>query len=409
MARPRPRSAPEPTGRRTGIVAAVLAALTVLVAAVAAVAAPAPVGASPSAADDQPPGSGTTVPGPPGTAPPLVEPGSPTPRDEAVASCLGAEGPVVDVEADAQTPYPDRDSKVDPFTVFDARGSRFDNSDLTKAGFGFGVRLRGNHPDGICIVGGSIRTTLDPEGTPWKTWHRVAGIEVNARRATIVGTTLRNQGDLVIFLGQSDGWSVIGVGADGGQAHPGAYAHDDCIENDLMLSGRIIDSKFDGCFSFLSSTHASPKDLDGSDETVEVRGTLVRLQPFENSFNVEKYGPGNHGGFFKWASTDSDVMIPPSLTVTDSIFRADQKGRFGGNKNGILGLPAGTRCERVMLIGTEVWPERDLQSWIDQCQDLRFGTEADWDAAVEAWDAAHPPLRDLAGQGRDVVPAALGW
>ena len=366
-------------------------------------------GAAPVAAQEPSGTGGTTVPGPPGTAPVLVEPGSPTPRDEAVAECLVGGRPVIDVEPLPVASFPPGEPELDPATVLDARGSRFDNTTLNSVGFGFGVRLDPSFPDGVCLVGGSIRTQIEPEDTPWETWHRVSGIEVKSPRATVVGTVVRNQGDLVAFLGRADDWSVVGVAAEGGSGWSGAYIHDDCIENDSFLSGRIVDSKFDGCFSFLSATHESVAALDGSDDLVEVRSTLVRLQPYRNSFNVPKYGENGHGGFFKWAHTDGDVMIPPSLTVTDSMFRADDPARYGGNENGFLGLPDGTRCERVTLIGTETWPADDLASWQEQCRDLRYGTIADWDAAVDAWDAAHPPLRDLAGEGRDAAAAVLGW
>jgi hypothetical protein len=371
----------------------------------------APLGAQePSPTSGTEPRGGTTVPGPPGTVPAVVaEPPSPTPRDEAAAECLVGGRPVVDLDPVPPASYPPGEPTFDVATVFDARGSRFDNTELNRVGFGFGVRMRPAFPAGMCLVGGSIRTEIEPEDTPWDVWHRVAGIEVKAPGVTVVGTTLRNQGDLVTFIGAADDWSVVGVAADGRSGWPGAYIHDDCIENDSMLSGQIVDSKFDGCFSFLSATHASDREIDGSDDAVEVRGTLVRLQPYRNSFNVPKYGDNQHGGFFKWARTDSDVMIPPSLSITDSVFRADGAARFGGNENGFLGLPNGTRCERVLLIGTESWPADDLASWTDQCTDLSFGTVADWDAAVAAWDATHPPLRDLVGQGRDVASAALGW
>jgi hypothetical protein len=45
-----------------------------------------------------------------------------------------------------------------------------------------------------------------------------------------------------------------------------------------------------------------------------------------------------------------------------------------------------------MLIGAENWPARDLQSWVNQCTDLRFGDETDWRNQVVAWDEAHPVL-----------------
>ena len=84
--------------------------------------------------------------------------------------------------------------------------------------------------------------------------------------------------------------------------------------------------------------------------------------------------------------------MPPQLYVHDSMFRADSPAAFGGNFNGMLGLPPGTRCNNVTLINTARWPARDLASWTSQCTNITFGTTADWNAAVAAWDQAHPTL-----------------
>jgi hypothetical protein len=356
--------------------------------------------------------SGTT----PGTTPgggPFPSGGDrsgPTPRDVAEAACAAPGRPLIAVGPAPVAPYLDRVPDVADATFIDSRGSQIDSSSLDRSGFGIAVRIRrGTVGEGVCFVGGSLRTNLDPENTPWKTWHRVTAMAIEAPGFQVVGTAFRNQGDLLAFLRGADDWHVVGVRAEGGSELPGAYGHDDCIENDTMLSGVVEDSKFDGCFTFMSSTEASEKRLDGTGHEVVVRGSLVRLQPFRNSFNVPKYGENGHGGFFKWAPPTSDVMIPPALSVSDSMFRSDDRARYGGNVNGFLGLPPGTRCERVVLIGTEAWTARDLASWQDQCTDLRLGTVADWDAAVAAWDAAHPPMLDVAGQARATLAAGLSW
>jgi hypothetical protein len=399
-------SAPDAPRRTWG--RALLAAATSASLAVALTAVP-----PATARDEVPNDPGTTV---DGTAPSrdvldgLVDdaPGS-TPRDEAVAACLASDRPAIVAEPLASVPFPDSTLDLPDDITLDARGSLLNNSVLDRQGFGFGVRIRGYHPVGTCLVGGTVQTDLDPESTPWLTWHRVTAMAVQAPGVRVVGTTFRNQGDLMAFLSPAPDWSVIGVRVDGGTTYPGGYAHDDCVENDSMHSGVILDSKFDGCWTFLSATHSSEKELDGGANAVVVQDTLVRLQPYRNSFNVPRYGEGGHSGFFKWARTRSEVMIPPSLTVTDSVFRADDPARYGGNENGFLGLPPGTRCERVLLIGTENWPADELASWVDQCADLRLGTLEDWDRAVAAWDALHPPLRSLAGTGRDAVAGVLGW
>lgn len=342
------------------------------------------------------------------------EPGAtsaaPSPRDAAVAECLATDRPLYVGGPDAKAPWLGNQVTLGDRTAVDARGIVFDNSDLDDAGFGLGVRLRAGFAGAdMCLVGGTIRTTLDPEETSWNTWHRVTAVPIEAPGATIVGMAFRNQGDVLAFLTRAADWRVVGVRVDGGDELPGGYAHDDCIENDAMHAGVVQDSKFDGCFTFFSSMQNSMAPVDGGANEVVITGTLVRLQPFRNSFEIPKYGENGHGGFFKWVATDNDVVVPPKLSVTDSVFRSDTPARYGGNENGFLGLPNGTRCERVTLIGTESWPEEDLASWQAQCTDLRLGTVADWDAAVAAWDAANPPLRSVPAQGRDRLARSFGW
>jgi hypothetical protein len=333
-----------------------------------------------------------------------------TARDVAVDECLSPERPLHVTEPDPVTPYLNNRVSLADFTTLDSRGVVFDNSQLDRDGFGIAVRLRaGFAGTDLCLVGGTAQTTLDPEDTPWSTWHRVTAVPVEAPRVRVVGMTFRNEGDVLAFLARADDWQVIGISVDGGQALPGGYAHDDCIENDAMHGGLVQDSLFDGCWTFFSATNDAEAALDGSANQVTITGSLVRLQPYRNSFNVPKYGENGHSGFFKWARTDSDIMIPPALSVTDSVFRSDTPALYGGNENGFLGLPPGTHCERVTLIGTETWPADELASWQDQCTDLRLGTVADWDDAVAAWKAEHPPLRDLHGQGRDALARSFGW
>lgn len=312
-----------------------------------------------------------------------------TPRDVEQYVCLEDGRPVYDVPTDHLTPWPPSVLLLENGTAIDARGEEFDNSPLTPTGFGLGVKFheRPGSRDDLCMVGGTIGTSFDPEDTSWDTWHRITALTVEIDNFTVIGTRFVNQGDMIAFVGAQN-WKVIGVRADGMGQLPGAYIHDDCIENDGMASGLIDDVKLDGCNTFLSSSSGA----NGTGNTVEVRNSLVRLQPYRNSFNVPKYGENKHGGFFKWSNPLQGLGIPPALTVSNSTFRADQRGSYSGNANGFLGLPPGTECDNVMLIGSEVWKPSDLASWQDQCTNLTYGTIADWDARTAEWDAAHPEL-----------------
>ena len=182
--------------------------------------------------------------------------------------------------------------------------------------------------------------------------------------------------------------------ADGRGVFPGAYIHDDCIENDAMFEG--VDRRLE-----VRRVQRVPlgERRDGARRRRPTapagrcasNGRLVRLQAYEQSFDVPKYGTNRHGGFFKFSNNPA-TGIPPKLVVRDSTFRSDDPAAYGGNVNGQLGLPPGSVCERVMLIGTEGWPSATSQSWVDQCTDLRFGDETDWRNQVAALGRQDHPV-----------------
>ena len=320
------------------------------------------------------------------------------PRDAAVAMCREEGRPVLVVPEDHTVPWPASSTFIENGTTIEAGGLAFIHDVPSVSGYRIGVRVRvpddgGSGRMDVCFVGGIVATTLDPESTPWTTWHATYGFVQENERAAVVGLRLFNTGDGIAFTDRAQDWSVIGVRADGSGVFPGAYIHDDCVEDDSMFAGVIVDSKFDGCHSFLSADAGEvlPDPPDGTGNTVRVESTLVRLQGYEQSFATAKYGTNRHGGFFKF-SGQASTGTPPQLVVRGSTFRSDDGAAYGGNVNGELGLPPGSICEDVMLIGTEAWPPEEVQSWVDQCDGLTFGTVADWDERVAAWDADHPNL-----------------
>jgi hypothetical protein len=304
-------------------------------------------------------------------------------------------------------------------TPLDARGIRFANPTVSLK-LNNGVDSR----DDLCLTGGLVTTDL-PVTTPWEIpdvdgvptpphWHAHYGIRAQSPNVKIVGTKFNNVGDGITFQGSATNWKMVGVNADdGGDAtHTGgAFVHDDCVENDAMNAGQILDSKFDGCASFLSAIHKmSGNPADGHNNTVLVEGTMVRLMEMPGTFESPEAPPGKHGGFFKFAVPGIlpgfDDGDPPKLVLRDSMFRADERGYYGGAGGAFLGVPAGTVCDNVVVIGWDAWQQRDRDSWIASCgqpnvgtpgddddiPNLRIGTIADWDTAEAAWDQAHPPL-----------------
>jgi hypothetical protein len=328
----------------------------------------------------------------------VVATGACSARDATIERCRDVSRPSFQVPPDPTVPWPAPSLFLANGTTIEASGRRWVHDQPSGTGHRVGVKI--HRPDvpnsqrvDLCFVGGESYTTLHAEDTPWDTWHDTYAFVQENPGATVVGLRLFNTGDGITFTHRAHDWRVVGVRADGNGMFAGAYIHDDCVENDSMFAGYIVDSKFDGCHTFLSANAGEilPNPPDGSDRLVILSHVLVRLQGYEQSFDVEKYGTGHHGGFFKF-STMPSMGIPPKLVVRDSVFRSDTPAPYGGNANGNLGLPPGTDCSDVVLIGTERWPANELRSWTDQCTNLRLEDAAEWDRLVAEWDEAHPPL-----------------
>jgi hypothetical protein len=316
-----------------------------------------------------------------------------TARDVATSSCTDGSRPIYRVPTNPSDHWPSSLLYLANNTAVDARGRTFDNTELDSQGYGVGVKFHHEEAsrDNLCFVGGTIASSIDPENTPWTTWHRVSGMTVLTPNIDIVGTRIYNQGDAIAFGPEATNWSVTGLRIDGPNGTSG-YIHDDCIENDSMHSGTIADSMFDGCSIFLSAMDNSSPYRNGGTNRVEVSNSMVWVRPYHNSYNTEKYGFDRHGGFFKWASTPSKDGVAPRLHVHDSTFRADSPAAYGGSSNGRLGLPEGTTCHNVTLINSHTWPATELASWTRQCTNLTLATTSTWDTRAAAWEAGHPAM-----------------
>jgi hypothetical protein len=313
-----------------------------------------------------------------------------TSRDLAESDCLDGDRPIYVVPAHG-TPWPSSRLSLPNGTTIDARGDDFDGSTINAGGWSTSIKIhrQDNVRSDLCFVGGRIYSTIDPVNTLFEVWHDSAGVRAETADLHFVGSQLANVGDGFQFGTTATDWRLTGIRADGQGALPGASVHDDCIENDAMNSGLVEDSKFDGCHVFMSSMGWGH---DGTSQTVTVRDSLVRLQPMYNSFNPVKYGHNQHGGFFKWSMSASTDGIPPNLVIDNVTFRADQVAKYGGNINGWLALPPNTDCGSVTLVGTASWQPRDIASFVNQCDSVTFGSVADWNASVAAWDAEHPVM-----------------
>lgn len=310
-----------------------------------------------------------------------------TARDVAEEACLETGRTVVSAPAFRGDPgtWPPSAQLISNGSAVDARGSMFDGSTPygERPWYG-GIKFHSKTGSraGLCMVGGTVYTTMDPELTPWATWHNAYAVTVEVPEFHAIGTRVLNHGDAFNLTAEASNWQLTGVAVDGASLLPHGYAHDDCVQNDGLNGGKIVDSKFDGCYVFLSHQHGSGT-IDATGRTVEITDTLVYLRPYHSTYKPEQYGYDQTGPFFKTRGPSPK----PQLVIRNSVFRADQPADFEG-----VTLPAGTDCDGVVLIGTEVWPADQLATWTSQCTNVQFGTAADWNTAVAAWNDAHPPF-----------------
>ncbi len=268
-------------------------------------------------------------------------------------------------------------------TTIDARQASWDLSTATD----YPVLLReidSTTRQGLCFVGGSI--TGEGISRPWLLWHKSTAMVGYGRDFTVVGTRFDNQGDGIDLEGRrATNWRIDGVEM--------TNIHDDCVENDEMNTGLITDSLFDGCHIAFSSVNWEGGSVpDGSDNTVTIEDTLVRLEPMADVYTGTSPG---HGGFFKFSANPPVRGISPSLVIRNSVFRADQVPNYGElgmpsyvDENGVR-VPYPIECENNTMVWLGSGP---FPAWLPPCFEVTTDP-AVWDDAAEAWRAAHAGAR----------------
>lgn len=230
-----------------------------------------------------------------------------------------------------------------------------------------------NAGDDACWDGGTITGTYGVS-TTWDTFHGNAGVGFAGARFTLDRPRVFNYGDGIRARTGSSDFLIKHAYL--------AYIHDDCVQNDDLLVGAIEDSYLDGCYVGLSARRSSGTTFDGRFNTWSISRSLVRLQAMPTVYSG---GAAGHGGFFKW---DENAPVSPRLSVTNSIFRADQTTNHG-NLNLPAGYPVTCSGNTVVWLGPGAFP--GAASWSSACPDTVITTDRSvWDARARSWDIAHP-------------------
>ena len=154
-----------------------------------------------------------------------------------------------------------------------------------------------------------------------------------------------------------------------------SYVRDDCIENDKILGGRVVDSLFDGCFMGISErpdADASPSRAPAG-ETFTLERVLLRVAPQANQRAAD--GAGN-GQLFKWSPAAN------RLVLRDSVLMVEEVPIRGYTP---LAFPAGTTAQNVTLVwlGAGAYPG-PLPRGVTVVRDRSV-----WESARARWLVSH--------------------
>jgi hypothetical protein len=195
------------------------------------------------------------------------------------------------------------------------------------------VRMRGSHD--ACWSGGAIEGPVGedavyectPEhgwrGGPCTPFHTTAGLAPEVQTALTVVEDVR-------IAHYGDGVSL--EPASGAVLVRRAWLHDlhdDAVESDFGKPITVESTLIERANIAFATRPRSRSRIDQRGNVFTLRGSLIRLHRFTNSY---KQRPG-HGGFFKWPLDGSG----PRFALTDNVFLMDDPGR------GQLTLPLADR------------------------------------------------------------------
>ncbi len=339
---------------------------------------------------------------PPATdLPPRVPSGGvPTPADYGFPSCTGPGRTVV-------RPFPAGTNRSSPWrvdaptddTTYDLTGVTSTAQPSSSYPFGFGLGDDGGDSAlRTCFMGGELRDRFgDPPDIDWRTAHDtynaacVKGVGVDWYQ--ILNTVCRGIQDG--FRPQED--------QSGSTVTPNnarfmisdtylANIMDDCIENDYITEGVILDSLWDGCHTGISERPSSDRCwVTPPREQLIVDHLLLRLRPYELD---EGFG---YGRLFKFAkcAEDGAPRTHNDLVLRCSTFLVPDYRLDGGTRG--MEVPVGTTVDDsdcpgdpttiVWLGGGSTYPG-NLRGLPIRTLSGAAGKQY-WDAKVAEWWSRH--------------------
>jgi hypothetical protein len=226
-------------------------------------------------------------------------------------------------------------------TTYDLRGldaTGFPASTLYPLVFGEVRHGRsvGPRPEHLCVIGGAV-VGQQPRSLTWQqVKHQYDG---DGMRVTA--------GDWYVVDGLradnvEDGISPFGDGFVGRNLYF-TYIRDDCIENDAISGGYVIDSLFDGCSMGLSERPSSGffPTPPPPGESFVMDHVLMHIQPMpRDEATPDHLGSGQ---LFKWSKWSNRLVLRDSVLWVE---------RVSLNGAAAMGFPEGTVAQNVTLVWT---------------------------------------------------------
>jgi hypothetical protein len=287
------------------------------------------------------------------------------PAASAAFACLDRPGPVITLTG-VQPPHYE-DLALAATTKLDVRNAVFaaDPDNRYPLNLGGGA--------GVCVAGGAVRGGYD-RALDWATMHdqNNAGMRSEGARFTFDGPRIDDV---------TDGLRPVGGPFTVRQAWL-SYVRDDCIENDHLQGGLVIDGLLDGCYVALSE-RPSPQIVlghaDGRHKVLAIHRSLVRLEPMPGprGGTADQLG---HGQFFKWDARSS------ALALHDNVFLAEQVGEGGAQTMGVPDALVSCANNVMVWLGSGSYPAP-----LPACFTITTD-RAVWDDAVATWKTRHPAI-----------------
>lgn len=241
----------------------------------------------------------------------------------------------------------------------------------------------------LCVLGGHV-VGQQSRGLTYQavyTRYNGDGLWIQGRGSYLVhGFRAENVEDGISLQGGDGDFAVV----SGAYL---SYVRDDCIENDHIVGGRVVDSLLDGCSMGISER----PDADASaskapaGETFTLDRVLLRIAPQANERAAD--GTGN-GQLFKWSPAAN------RLVLRDSVLLVEEVPIRGYTP---LAFPAGTTAQNVTLVwlGAGAYPG-PLPQGVTVVRDRSV-----WETARANWlvDHGYAAGRSVAAQPAAPHPA----